>query len=75
MKKQSDIDNRANQLNHEHDAYWKSRGLSPDDDGEDLFEDYEEGYNDYYDPRVGMRIRFDSPEFTAVTRLFGLTRR
>lgn len=33
MSKQSDLDNHANQLNPDNDAYWESRGFDerPDD--------------------------------------------
>ena len=33
MSRQSDMDNHANQLNSNHDAYWESRGYDdrPDD--------------------------------------------
>lgn len=37
MMSKSDRDNRSRQLNHEHDAYWQSRGY------EERPEDYEEG--------------------------------
>jgi hypothetical protein len=36
MSKQSDLDNHANQLNPENDAYWESRGF------DERPEDYEE---------------------------------
>ena len=39
---QSQIDNRANQLNPNNDAYWTSRGYESRDDAE--YEDYEEDY-------------------------------
>lgn len=30
MSKQDDLDNHANQLNPEHEAYWESRGYDED---------------------------------------------
>ncbi len=37
MSTKSDDDNRANQLNHNNDAYWQSRGYDErPDDWEDL---------------------------------------
>ena len=47
MSRQSDLDNHANQLNPEHQAYWDSRGLgNGDDDYDDCVDDYVEGWLD-----------------------------
>lgn len=37
MDRQSDLDNHANQLNPQHEAYWESRGHD-EDEAEDLAE-------------------------------------
>jgi hypothetical protein len=40
---QASVDNRANQLNPEHDTYYSSRGISRDDDDYDAYDDYSVG--------------------------------
>lgn len=41
MSKQDDLDNHANQLNPEHEAYWESRGFD-DAEAEQLAQDERE---------------------------------
>ncbi len=48
MSRQSDLDNHANQMNPNNDAYWESRGYDerPDDCEERITEDKEKSKED-----------------------------
>ena len=44
---QDELDNHANQMNSNNDAYWSSRGVSDWDDDDDNTDDDDERYEDY----------------------------
>ena len=47
MSRQSDLDNHANQLNPNNDAYWESRGYDDrPDDWEERIADEEDSHSD-----------------------------
>lgn len=57
MSKQSDLDNHANQLNPNNDAYWESRGYDErPDDWEDLRDERDDS-SDNRQPRPSQTER------------------
>ena len=59
----SELDNHANQLNSNNDAYWQSRGYSerPDDRDDDhgLYDDDDADYDSSFDDADGYLFDWD----------------